>query len=94
MIGPFIASLCNPAERNWLARRLRIRMGASQGHGALCNECMHVAHLLQVLVSARKQEAAVKAEREALAARLRGMEAEHGARGRQAAEAVEDLKVR
>lgn len=52
------------------------------------------AEARKVLMSVRKQEAAVKAEREALAARLRGMEAEHGARGRQAAEAVEDLKLK
>lgn len=48
---------------------------------------------MQALTSARKQEAAVKAEREGLAVRLRGMEAEHAVRGRQATEAVEDLKV-
>ena len=48
---------------------------------------------MQALAGVRKQEAAVKAEHECLAERLRKAEADSTARVRQAVEVVEDLKV-
>jgi hypothetical protein len=48
---------------------------------------------MQALTGVRKQEAALKAEREGLAERLRAAEADSTARVRQAVEVVEDLKV-
>ena len=47
----------------------------------------------QALAGVRKQEAALKAEREGMAERLRAAEADGTARVRQAVEVVEDLKV-
>lgn len=49
--------------------------------------------VMQALAGVRKQEAALKAERESLAERLRAVEADSTARVRQAVEVVEDLKV-
>jgi predicted transcriptional regulator len=49
--------------------------------------------VLQALAGVRKQEAALKAEREGVAERLRTAEADSTARVRQAVEVVEDLKV-
>lgn len=48
---------------------------------------------MQALAGVRKQEAALKSEREGLAERLRAAEADSTARVRQAVEVVEDLKV-
>ena len=64
-----------------------------QSQSMVTDNVMYHSIVMQALAGVRKQEAAVKAEREGLAERLRAAETESTARVRQAVEVVEDMKV-